>query len=63
MELKDYSWKDSIASVVLQVNILVRLFQAFKDRKVPPNILPLSPEMNVRQKAALKPDKVVSVAV
>ena len=70
MEAKDSSWKDAIASVVLQVflrsrkftNTFIRLFQVFHDRKVPPNVLPLNPELKTRNKPASKPEKSEAVA-
>jgi hypothetical protein len=69
MESKDSSWKDSIASVVLQV--LTGLlptkctncthFQVFDTRIVPPKILPLAPELKQRKKPAEKPEKSVAI--
>ena len=70
MEPKDYSWKDSIASIVLQViqgdfsssKRLFRVLQAFHERKVPPNLLPLAPELKQRKKTAARPEKSVAVS-
>jgi hypothetical protein len=31
--------------------------QAFHDRKMPPNVLPLAPELKKRKKTAVRPDK------
>ena len=68
---KDDSWKDAIASVVMQVDqdtlIIISLdhkfiLKVFHDRKVPPNVLPLNPELMVRVKPAARPDKSDAIA-
>ena len=71
MEEKDFSWKDALMSIVLQFrknNIYFPLisflfiFQAFHDRKMLPNLLPLAPELKQRKKTAVRPDKAEAVA-
>ena len=66
---KDSSWKDAIASVVMQVvliymkrALILNFFQVFHDRKVPPNVLPLNPELVMRSKPATKPEKDVAIS-
>ena len=38
------------------------VLKVFHDRKVPPNVLPLNPELMVRGKPATRPDKNEAIA-
>ena len=61
------SWKDSIASATLQVNIIGFIWkititdQAIEKRQVPVSSLPLRSEMKTRLKTAEKPDKATAI--